>query len=176
MDTDKLITMKDLKDAGVVSKIKDGVKLLSKGVEQFKQLNVSLNLEVADASLSAIDAIKANGGSIQHTYRTDLLMRYHLMPHKFSAHKTLKTPMPTPKKIMKLERLREKGIEVDYPRAPWYSDNVDKLKAEAEEKERRIRENPNAKFLEKLPADRSPNPDHVRVEKSPLHIPFKFPN
>lgn len=84
--------------------------------------------------------------------------------------------MPPPGKVRKLESLREKGIEVEYPRAPWYTDNIDKLKAEAEEKERRIRENPNAKFLPKYPADRSPNPDHVRVEKQNIHIPFKFPN
>lgn len=103
-------------------------------------------------------------------------MRYHMMPHKFSAHKSLKTPMPPPKKVKKLERLREKGIDVEYPRAPWYTDNIDKLNEEAEEKERRINESPLAHLLPKLPADRSPNPDHVRVEKSNIHIPFKFPS
>lgn len=51
--------MKDLKDAGVVSKVKDGVKILSKGIDQFKQLNVKLNLEVADASSTALEAINS---------------------------------------------------------------------------------------------------------------------
>jgi ribosomal protein L15 len=50
--------MKDLLDAGVISKVQDGVKILGKGVEKFKALNIALNLEVADASSVAIDAIK----------------------------------------------------------------------------------------------------------------------
>lgn len=176
MDTSKVITQKDLKDAGVIAKVKDGVKLLSKGIERFKDLNLKLDLEITDASATALEAIKAAGGSVQHKYRTDLLMRHHLSPHKFSQHKTLKTPMPPPNQVKKLERLREKGIEVEYPRAPWYNDNLDKIRADAKEKERRMRENPNAKFLPHYPADRSPNSNHVRVEKSNVHIPFKFPN
>jgi hypothetical protein len=176
LDTSKVITQKDLKDAGVIAKVKDGVKLLSKGIERFKDLNLKLYLEITDASATALEAIKAAGGSVQHKYRTDLLMRHHLSPHKFSQHKTLKTPMPPPNQVKKLERLREKGIEVEYPRAPWYNDNLDKIRADAKEKERRMRENPNAKFLPHYPADRSPNSNHVRVEKSNVHIPFKFPN
>lgn len=174
LDTSKRITQKDLKDAGVISKVKDGVKLLSKGLEQFKALNVKLDIEVADASISALDAIKSAGGSVQHIYRTDLLMRHHMMPYKFVEHKMLKTPMPPPYRVKKLEKLREKGIDVDYPKAPWYTDNIEKLKAEAEEKERRINDNPNAKFLPKFPVDRSANPNHVRVEKGNVHIPFKL--
>lgn len=48
--------------------------------------------------------------------------------------------MPPPKKVKKLEKLKEKGLEVEYPRAPWYNDNVDALLAEEKEKERRIKE------------------------------------
>jgi len=84
--------------------------------------------------------------------------------------------MPAPYKVKKLEKLREKGIDVEYPRAPWYNDNEEKIKADAAEKERRMRESPNAKFLPKYPADRGLNPDHVRIEKGNLHVPFKFPN
>lgn len=79
-----MITQKDLKDAGVISKVKDGIKLLSKGVERFKELNVRLDLEIADASHTALEAIKEAGGSVSHKYRTELLMRQHLRPHKFS--------------------------------------------------------------------------------------------
>ena len=56
------------------------------------------------------------------------------MPYKFAEHKQLKMPMPPPFRVKKLEKLREKGIDVEYPRAPWYTDNVDKLAAEAEER------------------------------------------
>ena len=67
-------------------------------------------------------------------------MRYHVKPHKFDDYKELKTPMPPPKKVKKLEKLREKGLEVDYPRAPWYTDNKEEILAEAAEKERRMRD------------------------------------
>ena len=64
LDTSKTITHKDLKDAGVITKVKDGVKLLSKGVEHFKALNIKIDIEVADASASALEAIKSAGGSV----------------------------------------------------------------------------------------------------------------
>ena len=64
-------------------------------------------------------------------YRTPLLVRYHTKPHKFKSYKELKIPMPPPKKVKKLEKLKEKGLEVEYPRAPWYNDNKDAILAEA---------------------------------------------
>lgn len=57
MDTSKTIEMVDLLNCGVISKVQDGVKILAKGVEKFKSLNVSVNMEVADASKIAIEAI-----------------------------------------------------------------------------------------------------------------------
>lgn len=165
-----------MKDAGVISKIKDGVKILAKGVDRFRELNVPLNLEITDASSAAVEAIKQAGGNLTSQYRTPLLMRYHMAPHKFSQHKTLKTPMPPAYKVRKLEKLRDKGIDVNYPKAPWYTDNLEKIKGDIAEKERRLRESPNAKYLPRYPADRSPNPNHIRVEKSNVHIKFKLPN
>ena len=50
VDTSKPITMKDLVDSGVVSKINNGVKLLGKGSIKFESLNTPITLEVADAS------------------------------------------------------------------------------------------------------------------------------
>lgn len=52
-------------------------------------------------------------------------MRYHTKPHKFDDYKELKTPMPPPKIIKKLEKLKEKGLNVEYPRAPWLHDNLE---------------------------------------------------
>jgi hypothetical protein len=46
-----------------------------------------------------------------------------LKPHKFPEYKTLKTPMPSPKKVKKLEKLKEKGMDVEYPNAPWFTEN-----------------------------------------------------
>jgi hypothetical protein len=35
--------------------------------------------------------------------------------------------MPPNKSVKKLERIRKKGVEVSYPSAPWYTDNVDAI-------------------------------------------------
>ena len=81
-------------------------------------------------------------------YRTPLIMRQYLKPHKFPEYTgELKTPMPSPKVVQKLEKIRDKGIEVEYPEAPWYTDNVEQIKKEKEERMRRIAEAQNAHLL-----------------------------
>lgn len=75
-------------------------------------------------------------------------MRNHIKPYNFKPDKELKVPMPPPKKVKKLERLRSKGLDVSYPRAPWYTDNVEALKQEMEDREKRIAEAENAHLLE----------------------------
>ena len=75
LNSDETITMKSLVDAGVVSKINRGVKLLGKGAEKFNALNTPINLEVSDASAEAIDAVKRSGGNLKVVYRTPLLMK-----------------------------------------------------------------------------------------------------
>jgi large subunit ribosomal protein L15 len=169
--------MKDLLDCGALSQIKYGVKLLSKGAEKIKELNVPLNLELSDASTSAIETIRQTGGSIRVVYRTPLLMRYHLKPHKFSSHKELKTPMPPQKRVIKLEKLKEKGLTVDYPRAPWYTDNKESILAEEAERVKRMKEGQFAELLPELPADRSEGcgKNRPRVERQDLPRAYKYP-
>lgn len=75
LDASKTITMRDLLECGCLSQIKYGVKLLSKGAEKLKEIKTPLNLEITDASQSAIETVKENGGSIKVIYRTPLLMR-----------------------------------------------------------------------------------------------------
>lgn len=123
--------MRALLEGGVISKVKHGVKILSKGGEKITKLGVPIHIEASNASSTAIDLIKATGGKITVKYRTPLLIRYHTKPHKFKEYKELKTPMPPPKKVLKLEKLREKGLEVEYPKAPWYTDNKEAILAEA---------------------------------------------
>lgn len=147
IDPSKPITMKHLLEGGVVSKIKHGVKLLAKGAHQFKNLGLKIDLEVSDATMSAIKYVKDLGGTLKCKYRTPLLIRYHTKPHKFDDYKELKTPMPPPKQVKKLEKIREKGIDVDYPRAPWFTDNMEQLKKEAEEREKRMNESQYAELL-----------------------------
>jgi hypothetical protein len=153
------------------------VKILSKGAEKIKDLNIPINIEASDASKSAIDTIKSLGGSISVKYRTPLLVRYHTKPHKFDDYKELKTPMPPPKKVKKLEKLKEKGLDVAYPRAPWFTDNKEAILHDAAEKERRIKEGQFAELLPQIPADRSEgvSKDKARVERKQIPRVYKFP-
>ena len=75
IDGKKPITMQDILKCGCLSQIKFGVKLLSRGADKLKALGIPINVEVSDASKSAIDTIKATGGSVQMTYRTPLILR-----------------------------------------------------------------------------------------------------
>jgi len=76
----------------------------------------------------------ATGGKIVCEYRTPMILRNEIKPHQFNHWKTLKVPMPPPLEVLRLEKLREKGLEVNYPRAPWYTDNVEEIKRTEEEK------------------------------------------
>ena len=53
-------------------------------------------------------------------YRTRTTMRRFLKPHKYLLYKTVKDPMPPPKSVLKIQRLKAKGIDVSYPLAPWF--------------------------------------------------------
>lgn len=138
---------------------------------------MTLNLEVSDASSAAVEAIKSNGGSLTHTYRTDLTMRQHLKPHKFDERMEVKTPMPPNKQIKKLEKLKTKGFEVNYPSAPWFTDNYDSIMEERAEKKRRIREGFNHEMLPVYPAPRIPHMslEKPKIQREDLPIKFRFP-
>lgn len=109
-------------------------------------------------------------------YRTPLLMRYHLKPWAFRQDKELKTPMPPPKRLKKLERIRKKGIDVEYPRAPWYTDNVDALNKEEADRKQRIAEAKHAHLLEQHPAERVHRSGKPKVEREELPWKFKYPS
>jgi len=174
VDPSQKITMHDLFKGGVLSKIQYGVKLLGKGADDLSKLGIPLNIEVTDASKEAIEAVKASGGSISSVYRTPLILRQHLKPHRYPHWMEYKIPMPKPKDVYKLEALKEKGLEVWYPRAPWYNDNVDQLKEEAQKREERIKNSQYAEFLEKLPADRSEGVGRGKVRKEKQDIPSRI--
>jgi large subunit ribosomal protein L15 len=60
LDAAALVTLESLIAAGVVSKPRDGVKLLGNG-----EIKAKLAFEVAGASKSAVAAIEAAGGSVK---------------------------------------------------------------------------------------------------------------
>ena len=64
--------------------------------------------------------------------------------------------MPPPKMVKRLEKMRSRGIEVEYPPAPWFTDNKESLEKEAAERQKRMDEAPNAHHLPEYPAQRTP--------------------
>lgn len=60
LDAKKTVDVEALKAAGLVTKAKDGVRLLGNG-----DISAKLNIEVAGASASAIAAVEKAGGSVK---------------------------------------------------------------------------------------------------------------
>lgn len=117
IDTNKPITIRDIFEAGVFSRIKHGIKLLSRGLEKIDR---PLHFEVTDASKSAIDAVNAKGGSVKLIYKTDAQVAYHIKPYKFDLPMR-ETAMPAPKKAIKLKEKEKLGAKVVYIKPDWLS-------------------------------------------------------
>ncbi|MCX5494260.1 50S ribosomal protein L15 [Kaistia dalseonensis] len=60
LDASKPVTVEALKEAGVVRRIKDGVRLLGPG-----ELKLAVTFEIAGASKPALEAVEKSGGSIK---------------------------------------------------------------------------------------------------------------
>lgn len=76
----EMVTMKDLVYCGLVSNPKDGIKLLAKGKGSLK---TPLHLEVTSASVTAIKAVEAVGGTVTSVHFNSLAMRGLIKPNKF---------------------------------------------------------------------------------------------
>lgn len=72
-----------LRKAGVVSKSRDGVRLLAKG-----EIKTKLTLEVAGASKSAIEAVEKAGGSVTVTFKKKAYMNKKGAPGKRVQRRT----------------------------------------------------------------------------------------
>lgn len=123
IDVSKEITMKDLHTAGVFGTAKFGVKILGRGADM---VNVPLNLKVTDASETAIQAIKAQGGKVTCQYKTRLLMREEIHPEKFPFK--LRDPLPASRCVEQMERIRARGAEVEYRVPEWMQEELEKKK------------------------------------------------
>jgi len=69
LKTDGTITDAELQQAGLVRRSRDGVRVLAKG-----ELKAKVNLKVAGASASAIEAVKKAGGSLATTFKKKIHM------------------------------------------------------------------------------------------------------
>ncbi len=106
IDPTKPIGIKELFYSGGVSKVVDGIKLLSRGMEHLKNFP-PLNIEVQSATEKAINGIKENGGSITIIHGTKLFNRFIIKPAKFTRQ--LNEPYPSFKKVRRILRLKDKG-------------------------------------------------------------------
>lgn len=121
IDPTKPITIKEILYSGGVSKIKDGVKLLGRGLHLLKSEDNSVEegvtnakypnlvIEVNDATKEAIEGIKALGGKVIVKYQTPLIIKSLLKPWKFE--KELVVPYPKFKAVKRMLRIEEKGAE-----------------------------------------------------------------
>lgn len=89
--SDALLTMKDLRDAGILSNIRTGIKLLGDGVEKLRS---PIHLEVSRASKGAISAIEAVGGTVTCTHFNALALRALMKPTKFDVLPMRARPNP----------------------------------------------------------------------------------
>jgi large subunit ribosomal protein L15 len=83
LKTDDTITGATLAEAGLVRRSRDGVRLLGKG-----ELKAKVNLEVAGASASAIEAVKQAGGSVTTTFKKTVHMDKKGKPGKRVQRRT----------------------------------------------------------------------------------------
>ena len=77
LKADGTITDAELQQAGLVRRTRDGVRVLAKG-----ELKAKVDLKVAGASASAIEAVKKAGGSLATTFKKKIHMHKKGKPGK----------------------------------------------------------------------------------------------
>ncbi|MCO5570322.1 hypothetical protein L7F22_024041 [Adiantum nelumboides] len=105
LDSEDLITMKTLKDAGLVGKqIKDGVKLLGAGADKFA---LPLHFEVSRVSKKAKAAVEAAGGSVTRVHYTKLGLKALTKPEWFAKKGRLlpRPAQPAPKMAQQVDEV-----------------------------------------------------------------------
>ncbi|ORY97884.1 ribosomal protein L18e/L15P [Syncephalastrum racemosum] len=80
LDGSRPITMKDLLESRCIHKLDDGVKLLGVGSTEF---TLPLQLQVAKASATAIQAVEAAGGKVTLCDFNKVGLKAHVHPEKF---------------------------------------------------------------------------------------------
>ncbi|GBG31573.1 39S ribosomal protein L15, mitochondrial [Hondaea fermentalgiana] len=95
LDVSKVITMKQLHDAGICGKVKDGVKLVGDG-----KLSQPIVIEVTRASKNAIKAVEEAGGLLVTAWYNRSNLKVLLKPHQFHPHLVPRRARPIDAKEM----------------------------------------------------------------------------
>jgi len=83
LDGSVKVDLEALRKAGLVSKARDGVRLLGKG-----EIKTRLEIEVAGASKSAMDAVQKAGGTVTVTFKKKVYMNKKGAPGKRQERRT----------------------------------------------------------------------------------------
>ncbi len=83
LDGSAKVDLEALKKAGLVSKSRDGVRLLAKG-----ELTAKLDIEVAGASKPALEAVQKAGGTVTVTFKKKVYMNKKGEPGKRVQRRT----------------------------------------------------------------------------------------
>lgn len=111
------ITVKEILYSGGVSKVKDGIKLLGRGLHLLKETKEDgskfppLTFEVNDATKEVIDGIKELGGKVIVKYQTPLIIKSITKPWKFDREPIV--PYPKFKAVKRMMNIEDKGAEYD---------------------------------------------------------------
>jgi large subunit ribosomal protein L15 len=91
LDPNRPITVKELADSRCLHGVKDGVKLLARGKEQFK---TPINILVSRVSAEAVKAIEAVGGKVTTRYYTKDSIKRLLKGESESTWQPLTSTIP----------------------------------------------------------------------------------
>lgn len=153
LDPTKVITIKDICRAGGVSKLRNGIKLLGKGLEKLKEIP-PINIIVSLASKEVIKKINELGGSVSCEFTTKRHLRYSVKPYLFRRH--LRCDIyPRYYDVKKLQNLEKIGAKVIFNKPGWmftshYNNVLNKIKTLKELLDNQV----NAHLLPKYPASR----------------------
>jgi len=128
IDTRFPITQRHLYESKCVSLVKRGVGLFN--VNDFP-FPYKIDIEVAGADQSSVDAIKAVGGTVTIVYMEPVTLRAHVKPWRYEV--LPRTARPTLKMVHYLEKMKARGAMVRYIKPLWLIDEERRLQTQLRE-------------------------------------------
>jgi large subunit ribosomal protein L15 len=143
LDTRYPITQRHLTESRCARNVHNGVKLFNVNDYPFPY---KLDIEVAGADQSSIDAIRAVGGSVTIVYMEKIALKAHLKPWLFDV--LPRTARPQLKMVHYLEKMRARGARVRYIKPMWLLEEEKRMQMELRELAAEERLDPNEDTLE----------------------------
>ncbi|CAK9102021.1 unnamed protein product [Durusdinium trenchii] len=128
LDTRFPITQRHLQESRCVKRVKKGVKLFN--VNDFP-FPYKIDIEVASADQSSIDAIKAVGGTVTVVYMERVALRAHIKPWKYEV--LPRTARPGLKMTTYMEKMKARGAIVRYIKPLWLIEEEKRLQTQLRE-------------------------------------------